>query len=646
MQSIHTTTQRSSVLQQYCFISYLLVLFIIGDSIQFSAAATQGMSSLILLLMTWLCYGAYFMLPAALIISLAAMLGRYCSRRSCASLTAAVAILATTLTSLLLHAKAKIHALYGMFINGFIVNLLITPGGLGSLGGSEASNIGFALIAVGFVLMHTLLWWAIYRLNGTTQLAPFLSACRHTLAHKRLLTWRPSKRFVLLALAVASLTVHGAYATQEAFNRVQQNMLMESVPFFQPVTARSFFRKMGYELSSSPNLKLGSRLHYPKQPLSLTMSAQAYNIVWLTSESWRADMLNPQVMPATSTFASKAQRFNHHFSGGNGTRMGVFSMFTGLPGNYWFPFKEDQRSAALLDVLQQQHYQMRLFTSADFSYPEFDRALFSKVPASQLKANGYSGLAGWQNDRQNVTDMLEFIDQRDPQRPFFSFMFFESPHARYYFPPESAIRKPYRDDINYATLSRKELRADMGLIKNRYVNAVHHLDSQFARVFEHLEQKGLLETTIVVVVGDHGEEFMEHGFWGHNSTFVDEQIRTPLLVYLPGKKGQTHEHMTSHMDIVPTLMPLLGVNNPVADYALGQNLLKADRQYTYVSDWNRIAYVDANAKMVMNVTGTTGNYATGSDDHALSMQQQRALTQRSRPIIMQTMQDLNRFLDK
>ena len=70
-------------------------------------------------------------------------------------------------------------------------------------------------------------------------------------------------------------------------------------------------------------------------------------------------------------------------------------------------------------------------------------------------------------------------------------MFFESPHARYFFPQESVIAKPYRNDLNYATLSKEALSKDIVPIKNRYINAVHHLDSQYKRVFDYLKDKKL-----------------------------------------------------------------------------------------------------------------------------------------------------------
>src|SRR3989338_5842874 len=124
-------------------------------------------------------------------------------------------------------------------------------------------------------------------------------------------------------------------------------------------------------------------------------------------------------------------------------------------------------------------------------------------------------------------------------------MFFESPHARYYFPQTSVIATPFRDDLNYATLSKTVLRNDIVPIKNRYINSVHHLYMQYGRIFEYLKTHQLLDSTIVILIGDHGEEFMEHGFWGHNSTFVDQQVRTPLVIYAPGMKPVASDQMTS-----------------------------------------------------------------------------------------------------
>src|SRR4030095_12363055 len=101
------------------------------------------------------------------------------------------------------------------------------------------------------------------------------------------------------------------------------------------------------------------------------------------------------------------------------------------------------------------------------------------------------------------------------------------------------------EEMNYATM---DLERDMGLIKNRYINSCRHLDTQIERILKYLDEKGLMSSTIVLITGDHGEEFMEHGRWGHNSTFSEEQIRVPFVLWVPGRQPEEVNRMSSHLD--------------------------------------------------------------------------------------------------
>lgn len=626
-------TQYGSILGRYFFITYLLVLAIVDQTIPWKLIASNDTGALIFTVLTFACYGALYLLPAIFITWLVFKISNFKNKATAKLYPAYVAaIVVGGLTTLLLYANAKIFSLYGTFINGFVINLVMTPGGVESLGGSNASKVGFALIALGFITTQAfILWLAIVWQRKVNSL-------------------KLPKKSLIFGFIVLLIGVHFTYAANDAIGKTALTSQATSIPFFQTVSARHLFTRLGFKVKRSDNIELKGHLNYPLAPLSIKAPSKPYNIIWLTSESWRADMLDKEIMPATWQFAEQANRYTKNYSGGNGTRMGVFSMFMGLPGNYWFSFINEQRGAALIDVLQQQHYQMNLYTSAMFSYPEFEKTIFSKVPSSQLHSLQENGKFGWENDRINVSSMLDFIDKRDPSKPFFSFIFFESPHARYNFPPESVIRRPYRDDINYATLSKEALRADIVPIKNRYINAVHHLDSQFDRVFTYLKEKNLLDSTIVILVGDHGEEFMEHGYWGHNSTFVDQQIRTPLVLWLPGQQqGKVVDTMTSHMDIVPTLMPLLGVTNLTSDYSIGHNLLKdTSRTYTYVSDWDHITYIDQDIKITqpINIGSYAGNTVTDGNDAPLADDKKNALLKIKQPAMLQILQDLSHFLTK
>ena len=237
--------------------------------------------------------------------------------------------------------------------------------------------------------------------------------------------------------------------------------------------------------------------------------------------------------------------------------------------------------------------------------------------------------------------MLDAIDQRDPARPFMTFMFFESTHASYYFPPETIIAKPYAEELNYATM---DVDKDAGLMRNRYINASNHVDTQVQRVVEFLKERSLLDSTIIVFAGDHGEEFMEKGRWGHNSTFSEEQTRTPFVVWVPGKPPKRIDHMTSHLDLPATLLPLLGVKNPSKDYSTGLDLYGDEsRSFTILTDWYHVAYVDEQHKIVFSVKGYgfSPPVVTTKDDQAVP-DQERYLAEHHAQIV-ETLKSLKDF---
>jgi membrane-anchored protein YejM (alkaline phosphatase superfamily) len=272
-----------------------------------------------------------------------------------------------------------------------------------------------------------------------------------------------------------------------------------------------------------------------------------------------------------------------------------------------------------MDVMQQQNYQFSLHTSQRFTFPAFDKTVFAGMDPTDLHPLS-GGAPAWQRDVKNIDDLLAYIDKRDPARPFMTYMFFESTHAPYDFPPEAAIAKPYLEDFNYLTT---DVAGRIGEIKNRYINAAHHVDAQIGRVIGHLQQKQLLDDTIVIVLGDHGEEFMERSRWGHSAEFNRFQTGTPAVLWVPGQTPRVERGITSHLDIPATLLAQLGVRNPPRDYSMGQNLLAPDfrRDYAVAADWNRLAYLGDDYKVAfpINATGAAArDEVTDGDDRPLA----------------------------
>ncbi|NMF96112.1 sulfatase-like hydrolase/transferase [Aromatoleum toluolicum] len=551
--------------------------------------------------------------------------GRMTFRHGPAILGAAVIMLAG-FTQVMLFADRVIHEMYGFHINGFVVNLVFTPGGIASLGASRSTEITAGAIILALCTLQAVAWvWVVRR-------------------DTRASGWRLRGVWALALFFVLTTGERVAYGYSEMSNYQPILFASERFPLYQPLTFRNFAQKLGFKVDQASARSMQVRdesLSYPQQPLRVVAPDKPMNIVWLVAESLRFDMLDPKIMPRLWAFSNDAVRLEKHFSGGNMTQMGVFSMFYGLYGNYWFPMLAARRAPVLMDVLQQQNYQFSLNTSQRFTYPAFDKTVFANMRPEDLHPLE-GGAPAWQRDVRNIDALIDYIDRRDPARPFMTYMFFESTHANYDYPPGSEIATPVLQDFNYLTA---DFGAQIGQIKNRYINAAHHVDSQIGRMIDHLQKRGLLDDTIVIVLGDHGEEFMERSRWGHSAEFNRFQTSTPAVIRVPGRAPRVVAGITSHLDIPATLMPLLGVQNPVEDYSLGHDLLAPDfhRDYAVAADWNRLAYIGDDYKVTfpVNAIGAVRNEATDGEDRPLASADEAIASIRS--AMVEIMANLARF---
>ena len=162
------------------------------------------------------------------------------------------------------------------------------------------------------------------------------------------------------------------------------------------------------------------------------------------------------------------------------------------------------------------------------------------------------------------------------QEPFFAYLHYLDPHDPYRPPEEIGARftsgaVPWewamRGDPNpIAAMLYKQgpaVEYDATAIRHLeglYDGEIAFLDSHLGRLFDTLEREGRLERTVVVVLSDHGESFLEHGHVKHCRTLYDAEIQTPLLVRLPRQvDGVRHGESVQHVDVVPTLLDLLGI---------------------------------------------------------------------------------------
>jgi arylsulfatase A-like enzyme len=136
-----------------------------------------------------------------------------------------------------------------------------------------------------------------------------------------------------------------------------------------------------------------------------------------------------------------------------------------------------------------------------------------------------------------------------------------------------------------------------------YEQSLQYLDAQIGRLMGHLDSLGYGSNTTVILLADHGEEFLDHGRWGHwESNLYDEILRAPLIIRLPDQpraRGQVIRRQVRLLDLMPTILDLCGC--PLPSDLMGVSLVplwtQREAEYTVetaISEmrrdpWHRIA---------------------------------------------------------
>lgn len=426
--------------------------------------------------------------------------------------------------------------------------------------------------------------------------------------------WKIGQKFTVLII-LSMLVSHGIHIWAVA-NVYQPVMVSKKyLPLFYPTSANSLMRKYGWidqaalDKQKALSFNAKSDINYPLHPLTTVAVAKPMNIIFIVVDSWRADTFNAENTPNMWNFAQSGKIFNHHLSTGNATRTGIFGLFYGIPGTYWHGMLSNQKSPVFIDRLQALNYNLGIFAAAKLTNPEFDQTVFVNVPHLRIQSKGNSS---FELDQNLTQDWLKWFKHRNPSQPYFSFLFYDSPHG-YDFPKDYPHRyEPMLDEVNYLKLNND---TDRSLMMNRYKTSVHFVDSQVKLILDQLKQSGELDHTVIIITGDHGQEVNDNhnNFWGHNSNYTDPQIKVPFAIIMPNIKNSKimqwdSQLYTSHQDIVPTLMKnFLGVTSNIQDYSVGEDLMATPVKRDWLLASNYSSYGIISDKSILDV-GVVGQY--------------------------------------
>lgn len=465
---------------------------------------------------------------------------------------------------------AYVFYLYRFHIDSYVLEQVFGP----SSGQVFEFTIGQYLLVVGVVLALLAMEYGIYRL--ASYVAERVSV--------RPLLWIGSA-WLLALVTVQIYRTCGLFKSDRSIYAIERHF-----PLVAPV-----YPNWILGVGEGP-VRLdveGRKQNYPTKKLAEHPTGK--NLLIIAFDSWRASAMDSLCTPHIYGFSKKSQTFHHHYSGSNGTRTGVFSLFYGLPGVSFQDFRSEHIQPVLLQELAAEGYDMRLFPSASLRNPPLDQNVFY---ALSDQCDPTEGMNAWQRDVNLSRNFIQYLTERDTTRPFFSFLFFDSLHSMI---KPSDYKGPFQPSWENAQYEKLLFDVDPQEFLNLYKNMAYYLDSLVGRVLDELEAKGLLEETIVVITGDHAQEFNDNGrcFWGHNGNYSSAQMEVPMIYYKSGNAPADYSHWTSHYDVVPTLMKdLFGCENRVSDYSTGQLLTdETPRKALLVDSYIGAGVVEASGRI-------------------------------------------------
>ena len=168
---------------------------------------------------------------------------------------------------------------------------------------------------------------------------------------------------------------------------------------------------------------------------------------------------------------------------------------------------------------------------------------------------------------------IERLGERDPTKPLFLFVHYMDVHSDYASLPryESLFVRPYEGFADGTTqqlyrhaLERFELGPrDVEHLVDLYDAGIRQVDDQLDRLLRALDARGILDASLLVLVSDHGEEFLEHGGVLHGHSQFQELVRVPLVLRGAGlRAGVRIAEPVSLLDVLPTALGLLGIAAP------------------------------------------------------------------------------------
>jgi arylsulfatase A-like enzyme len=280
-----------------------------------------------------------------------------------------------------------------------------------------------------------------------------------------------------------------------------------------------------------------------------------FNILLVTIDTTRADHLgtygyNRPTSPNLDKLAAGGTVFEHGWAHAPSTRYSMPAILTGrFPLDVFYDTSVagwpglSLRATTIAELLQP----LGFVTGAITNYSYFDRVRhmdqgFGEYDNENARLHGAVVGAGPErthgsSSKEQTDKAIAFVTRHASER-FFLWVHYYDPHADY--ETHSEVPSFGKDEMSL------------------YDGEIAFTDLHIGRLFDDLRARGLYDKTVVVVTGDHGEGFGEHGVLKHGYHLYSAQTKVPLIVRVPGLPPRRAKTPAGHVDIMPTLVDLAG----------------------------------------------------------------------------------------
>ena len=269
-----------------------------------------------------------------------------------------------------------------------------------------------------------------------------------------------------------------------------------------------------------------------------------------------------------------------------------------------------------------------------------DREAFSSLLLPQLAGFQQGFRKGSSRRAETITDLaIEWIEASERRRPFFLFLNYMDAHAPYE-PPSPYDRALDQQQPGDSSNGKR------GFNPLLYDAELRYLDAHLTRFLRALEARSLLNDTVLVITGDHGEAFGEHGFWRHDKALYEELIRVPLYVKPvgPPQPGVSDRALTGP-DLYRLMLAEVGLPDAPAngDSSIVAEWYQSDErtaaalvkrgEATVPFNRDLVVWFDAGLKWIVSSKGDVEAYDLNADPgerHPLSLSTERIEQARAR----------------